>query len=91
MTKPDPFYRRIDGLDRNEIEDGYFISDTARGKVHFLNPTAAAVFELCDGEHDAEAIAAALAAAFGLATPPNADVETCLASLRDEGLIEAAR
>lgn len=91
MTKADPFYRRIEGLVRNEIEDGYFVSDVARGKVHFLNPTAAAVFELCDGAHDAEAIASALATAFGLASPPKSDVEVCLASLRSEGLIEAAR
>lgn len=91
MTKPDPFYRRIDGLERNEIDDGYFVSDAARGKVHFLNPTAAAVFELCDGAHDAETIARALAAAFGLVTPPRSDVEACLTSLRDEGLIEAVR
>jgi PqqD family protein of HPr-rel-A system len=91
MTKADPFYRRIGGLDRNEIEDGYFVSDVARGKVHFLNPTAAAVFELCDGAHDADAIASALATAFGLAIPPKSDVEACLASLRAEGLIEAAR
>ena len=91
MMKTDPFYRRMDGLDRNEIEDGYFVSDVARGKVHFLNPTAAAVFELCDGAHDAEAIASALADAFGLAAPPRADVEACLISLSAEGLIEAAR
>lgn len=91
MMKTDTLYRRIGGLDRNEIDDGYFVSDAARGKVHFLNPTAAAVFELCDGAHDAEAIASALAAAFGLASPPRADVEACLASLRAERLIEAVR
>ncbi|MBK1870569.1 PqqD family protein [Taklimakanibacter albus] len=91
MTKADPFYRRIEGLVRNEIEGGYFVSDVARGKVHFLNPTAAAVFELCDGAHDADAIASVLTAAFGLAAHPTSDVETCLASLRDEGLIEAVR
>ncbi|WP_119388748.1 HPr-rel-A system PqqD family peptide chaperone [Taklimakanibacter lacteus] len=91
MTKAEPFYRRIGGLIRDEIEDGYFVSDGARGKVHFLNPTAAAVFELCDGAHDADAIASVLATAFGLATPPKTDVEACLASLRAEGLIEAVR
>lgn len=91
MIKADPYYRRIDKLDRNEIEGGYFVSDVARGKVHFLNPTAAAVFELCDGAHDADAIASVLATAFGLAAPPQADVQACLASLRDEGLIEAVR
>jgi PqqD family protein of HPr-rel-A system len=91
MTIADPLYRRIDGLNRNEIDDGYFVSDVVRGKVHFLNPTAAAVFELCDGAHDADTIAAALAAAFGLSAPPKADVEACLASLHTEGLIEAVR
>jgi hypothetical protein len=91
MTKADPFYRRIEGLDRNEIEDGYFISDAARGKVHFLNPTAAAVFELCDGAHDADAIARALAVAFALAAPPKTDVESCLATLSAQGLIEVVR
>lgn len=85
------FYRRTAGLDCNAIEDGYFVADRTREKVHFLNRTAAAVFELCDGDRDAPAIALALSEIFGLATSPQDDVETCLASLAERGLIEPSR
>jgi hypothetical protein len=80
-------YRRAEDLECNEVPDGYVIYDNAREDVHFLNLTAAAVFELCDGENDAASIAAIVQDAFGLPAPPNGDVEACLASLHSQGLI----
>jgi hypothetical protein len=80
-------YRRTAGLDWREVADGYVVYDERRELVHFLNLTAAAVLELCDGESDVAAIAASLQKMFDLPTLPTADVEACLASLVSQGLI----
>src|SRR5580704_12815818 len=87
MVDTAPVYTRIEGLDHNEVPDGYVIYDEVREKVHFLNPTAAAVLEMCDGESDLETIAAALQDAFDLPVSPKADIAACLESLLAEGLV----
>ncbi len=33
------------------MDDGYVIYHAVEDMAHYLNPTAAVVFELCDGEH----------------------------------------
>ena len=48
---------------------------------------ASAVFLLCDGAHDANAIAAILKEEFALAEPPLQDVLACLGDLAAETLI----
>jgi hypothetical protein len=40
---------RAEGLDVDEVSDGYVIYQTGSDRVHYLNKTAAIVFELCDG------------------------------------------
>ncbi len=82
-------YRRIEDLECTEAPDGYVIYDHGREEVHFLNLTAAAVFELCDGQNDADSIAQLMQEAFGLPARPDADVEECLRSLLSQGLIAA--
>lgn len=89
MMEKGSTYRQTSGLDHHDVEDGCFITDFTRETVHFLNPTAAAVLALCDGTRDAPAIAQVLQDAFGLASPPCGDVEACLTSLAQQGLIEA--
>jgi Coenzyme PQQ synthesis protein D (PqqD) len=84
-----PFYRQIDTLERSEVPDGYVIYDNERGQVHFLNLTAATVLELCNGRNTAASIAAILQHAFALQAPPQEEIETCLASLLAQHLIEA--
>lgn len=81
-------YKKIEGLDQNEVPDGYVIYDEASEKVHFLNPTAAAVLELCDGECDLDSIAAVLQDAFDLPVSPKTDVAACLESLLAQGLVK---
>jgi len=83
-----PFYRRIDDFERSEVPDGYVIYDSSRGYVHFLNLTAAAIFELCDGRSSVDAIAEIFQNAFELPRLPKDEVETCLMSLISQGLIE---
>lgn len=89
MTQPSgPLYKARDGLNPNEVHDGYVIYDEATAQVTFLNPSAAAVLELCDGGADLEAIAAAMREAFRLTETPRADVAACLETLLRQGLVE---
>ncbi len=62
----------------------------ASGHVVSLNPTAAAVWYLCDGRRDASAIAQELLDAFPDADPSQveSDVRAILAQLNDLGLFE---
>ena len=41
-------FRRANPVDISEIPDGYMVTDTKTGRVHYLNPVAAIIFELCD-------------------------------------------
>ena len=68
----------------------WVLYDPGSRKVHVLNATAALVWELCDGEHDAVAMARALRQT--VADPPDddtvrEDVADALATFRDEGLL----
>ena len=40
----------IADLETTEVHDGFVIYDEVNEKVHYLNPTAAVVYSLCDGE-----------------------------------------
>jgi len=81
-------YSQVHGFECNEVADGYVIYDHVHDQVHFLNPTAALVFELCDGHINVDAMAQIVQEAFSLQTAPKADIEECLASLLSQGVIE---
>ncbi len=76
-----------DGLEITEVEDGVVVFDPASRKVHHLNVTALAVFELCTGEIDAASIASIIGRGFGLTSPPIDAVGEALTTLADQGLI----
>ena len=80
-------FRRVNPLDISEIPDGYMVTDTKTGRVHYLNPVAAIIFELCDETHAAGEMAELLMREFSLDNPPQAQVASCLATLVSEGLI----
>jgi hypothetical protein len=89
VTQESPrLFKARDGLHPNEVHDGYVIYDEATALVTFLNPTAAAVLEFCDGGADLEGIAKAMGEAFHLPEAPRADVAACLESLVRQGLVE---
>ncbi len=89
MTGSSPLcYRKIDKFEANEVPDGYIIYDEKLGEFPFLNLSAAVVFELCDGQNDIQTITTMFQAAFDLPDSPQAEIETCLASLVSQGLIE---
>jgi hypothetical protein len=78
--------KKSDGLEIDEVEDGFVIYQPDRDRVHYLNPTANLILELCDGSLTAEQIADLIAQTFEMAAPPNEEVEEALAKLEAEGL-----
>ena len=81
---------QAEGLEVNEVPDGYIIYQGTRDRVHYLNKTAAVIFEFCDGNLDADSIVARVAQAFEIGDPAkNAEIAACLGSLMQEGLIQS--
>ena len=74
-------------LEVNEVEDGLIVYQESTERVHHLNPTASIVFQLCDGGHDAAAIAAIVGELFGLEDAPAGAVESCISRFVQEGLV----
>jgi hypothetical protein len=72
--------RRLESLELNEAEDGLVVYDPAGDMVHHLNPSAAVIFDLCDGTRDTDSIARVLGEAYDLHTPP---LEEAIAGLRE--------
>ncbi|MBS0321901.1 MAG: PqqD family protein [Proteobacteria bacterium] len=83
--------RRLPDIELQPVTDGYVASLPGGDRVHFLNPTAALILESCDGTLPAGRLPRLVADAFGLAEPPFADVEACLESLLDQGLVREVR
>ena len=80
--------QRIEGLDLDETDDGYVIYEPGKDRVHYLNPTAALVLELCNGTNTATGIVELVQQAYGLGEPPAESVEALLTQMKDEGLLE---
>jgi hypothetical protein len=81
--------RQAPDIDIREVTDGYVAYQPDRDRLHYLNPTAAFVFQTCDGTVRAGELPALVAAAFGLERPPVEDVERCLDTLVGERLLHA--
>ncbi len=78
---------RAAGIELREVTDGYVAYDPARDRLHFLNPTAVMLLEVCDGKLSARELPELLAAAYRLPETPTADVERCVGKLLAEGLL----
>jgi len=78
---------RADGLEINEVDDGLVLYQPSPGQVHYLNNTAAFVFELCSGEHTIAEIATSMAGAFSMPEPPIDSVAQCVEELRAKGVL----
>jgi len=79
---------KSDGLETDEVEDGFVVYQPDRARVHYLNPTASLILELCDGELTPAQIADLIAQAYELPEPPVQEVEEALATLAVEGLTQ---
>lgn len=78
-------YKTIDGVDLNEVPDGYVIYDNDANKVHYLNTTAAIVYQLLDGNQTVDSIAELVKQAFGV--DEDVDVTTSIENLLEANLI----
>jgi hypothetical protein len=80
--------KRIDGLEINQVEDGFMIYQPERDRVHYLNHTAVLILELCNGRNSPCEIARLVQVAYGLLDPPEKEVNEVLAKIQDEGLTQ---
>jgi hypothetical protein len=78
---------RAEGVELEQMSEGFMAMQTELGRVHYMNHTAAIVFELCDGETTEDAIALALQELYDLDAPPRETVTSCLATLREQKLV----
>jgi hypothetical protein len=78
---------RADGLEVNEVPDGYVIYQTAQDRVHYLNNTAAIIFEFCDGKRNADDIVSRVTQLFDLGHFADAEIRGTIDSLLKEGLV----
>ena len=85
MTEHNP--RRRQSLEVNEAEDGLVIYDPASDMVHHLNPSAALIFDLCNGSRDPESIARVVGEVFDIQPPPLEETLAGLRELADQRLI----
>ena len=72
-----------------EMDDDLLVADFGESQLHILNPTAAAVWDMCDGQYTAEQMADLLAGHFGLPVEDvQDDVVKMLGEFHEKGLIE---
>jgi hypothetical protein len=74
-------------LEVHEVPDGYIVYQTDQDRVHYLNKTAAIIFEFCDGKHGPEDIVACVAAAFELGSSAHDEIRAGFDSLVKQGLV----
>lgn len=75
------------GCEVSQMPDGFVIYQATREKVHYLNPTASLVYDLCGEGRSLGAVAAFLQEAFSLPRPPDDDVARCIDQLLAEALV----
>lgn len=79
--------RKAASLEVHEADDGLVIYDPVHDMVHHLNPSAAIIFDLCDGARDVEAIATTLSEAYRMGGPARDQALAGLKELADRNLI----
>jgi hypothetical protein len=84
-----PRLAQADNLEVHEVPDGYIIYQSQQDRVHYLNKTAAIIFEFCDGSLETDDIVARVAKAFDLGTSGHAEIRAGLDSLVKEGLLQS--
>lgn len=78
-------FRTVEGVDLNEVPDGYVIYDNQANKVHYLNTTAAVIYQLLDGSLTVGEVADLVKEAFSL--KEDVDVVPSLENLLEAKLI----
>ncbi len=82
--------RRRD-LSHRTVGQEILVRDPATGKVHFLNGTAALIWECCDGATTLEDCVSRLRQAYSVPADADlaADVRETLSGFRERGLVDA--
>lgn len=75
----------VEGMDLNEVPDGYVIYDNDHNMVHYLNSTAAIVYQMCDGKHTIAEITNFVKSAFEL--NEEVDVQQSVQDMLEAGLL----
>ena len=83
----DMTFTPMEGLEISEVPDGRVIYQAANERVHYFNPTAVVVFELCGLGRTVTQIGAFLKDAYGLEAEPTAEVRQCITALVRENLL----
>jgi hypothetical protein len=78
---------KMDGLDISPADDGYIIYDPDNDRVHYLNPTAVLILELCDGRHSEQEVIQLVKEFYALPSEPAEEVQNAIAALTKEGLL----
>jgi hypothetical protein len=89
-TRSEPAPHRREDLMRYSADRETFLYDRQADVIHVLNPTALAVWELCDGAHSPAQIAGYLATHFAGVPEGEADgaVRALLTTLEQKTLIQ---
>lgn len=87
-TNVDQYPKRVDGLEIFPADEGYVIYEEENDRVHYLNPVAALIYELCDGDNSTESIMDLVQQSFSLPDKPVAEVTKALEQMKDEGLLQ---
>jgi hypothetical protein len=78
---------RTSDLDVHEVPDGYIVYDNARDRVHYLNNTAAIIFEFCGSKLEPDDVVRRVAKAFDLDPSAHAEIRAAIDLLLKEGLV----
>ena len=70
QVQADNIFEVCGGLEKTQVPDGFVIFKADTEKVHYLNPSAAVIFELCDGKKSLGDIAMFMREAYGLPEAP---------------------
>jgi hypothetical protein len=76
-------------LEVHEVPDGYIVYQIDRDRVHYLNKSAAIIFEFCAGSRGRDDVVERVAKAFELGPSAHAEIRTGLDALVKEGLIQS--
>lgn len=82
------FPKRADRMEVMPADEGYVIYEEENDRVHYLNPVAALIYELCNGENSTESIIELVQQSFDLVDTPAAEVTKALEQMKSEGLIQ---
>lgn len=74
-------------LEVHEVPDGYIVYQTEQDRVHYLNKTAAIIFEFCNGSLEADDVVARMTKAFDLNAAAQTEIRAGLDLLMKEGLV----